>query len=162
MTTSSTDKPHAWDMRQLIALAALLFIITGGIVWWWWSRAKKLPTCQGLGWWPKKALGKKALKAAKVVFDYYKEFPGDVESTTSIPNYEYWRAATKGDYFTWIYTQGVIEYFAAGGVDFPDEWPPCVFDVEGDCGPCVELRTIRDQLTEYIAENPAMGTPKAP
>ena len=156
MKTSTGD----WDHTKIIAVAAVLFIIVMGIVWWWWKSAKKVPRCDLMSWWPKKALGKKAIKSAIDVIEYYKDTPGDTQSGFGLPAYMYWRTSTGGDYRTWIYTQMVVAYFEEGGVETPIDWPPCVFDIEGDCPACIELRTLRDMLDMAITNKPEMGTPK--
>ena len=145
----------------MLAVGAILAIIAAVIIWLWYRSARKLPYCNKEAWWPKAPLGPKAIEAGEAVIGFYEENPSDTAAGFGLPAYSYWKASHGGDYFSWLYTQVVIEYLSVGKVVIPDDWTPCVFDIDGDCPPCKELRFLRDALKSAIAKKPEMGTPAA-
>lgn len=146
-----------WNYRKMIGIGLALIAATLAILITWWAMARRAPRCSSASWWPKKALGKKSIKAGKAVLEAYVASPGDTGAGFGLPSFEYWTATTHGSYRTWVYTQMVIEYLVEGGVSVPDDFPPCVFEPSSDCAVCKELRSLSDALDAAIKENPAVG-----
>ena len=149
-STMSLKSPNEWDHRKLIAVVALLVVVVLALIWWAWSRAKKVPVCHKQPWWPKAALGKKALDAGRAVFEYYEgEGKGDLgPGFEDLPPFEYWTKVTGRGFVEWVYSQAVLAYLREGDVKIPANLPPCVFDPAADCPACVEIKILWEEAQE--------------